>query len=637
MLERPIPAYELKSWQLLRLLGLMVILLCNLTAAAQAESIDFLPKKHLALVIGISSYTAWSALPKAAGDAREVAGLLEFGGFNTKLVVNPDSQTLQAAWKGFVQAAADQPDSACVVYYRGHAETLIGEHGRKSGWIVPTDAPLTRQSQEAFERLAIRVDDWMEDAAAMPARHLMFLFDTSFADDRIAVETPALRLLSPTSGLAVRQTIIAGNAFEPVPDQSRFKDYLFKALSGEADTIDDGYVTGSELAVYLTNHVTKATGGQQNPQYALSKDKAFARGDFAFKVIAAKRTDGRLYVDTQPAGARVRVLNIRPKFVQGMPLDPGSYQLEVSAAGHRACTKWVSLAAGEDKSIQIRLTKIEMKFSNTLGMTFRFIPAGTFQMGSPSSSTIAEPDEVSHPVTLTRPFYMQTGEVAVWQFRRFVEATGYQSETFRLGGCWISSDGHRWHKAADMDWKVAAGSWPQKGAAADDLPVSCVTWNDAEAFARWLSQLDGRTYQLPTEAQWEYACRANSSSAFAFGECLPSDLANYGGIGPMASYCQGVFKQRRNQLVPDSNFGNNAWGLYHMHGNVAEWCDDYYGPYLAGAIKDPTGPRSGTEKVIRGGHYLSLMTDCRSARRSSFPPPYASSAVGFRLTARAEE
>lgn len=175
----------------------------------------------------------------------------------------------------------------------------------------------------------------------------------------------------------------------------------------------------------------------------------------------------------------------------------------------------------------------------------------------------------------------------MWQFKRSFEATGYQSEPLRLGGCWISSDGRRWHRAADMDWKGVANSWPQKGAAADDGPVSCVTWHDAEAFARWLSHLDGRTYRLPSEAQWEYACRVNGSGAFAFGECLPGDLANYRGVGPMAPRCQGIFGQRRNQLVPDGSLGNNAWELYHMHDNVAKWCRDYYGPYRDGAIKVP--------------------------------------------------
>jgi formylglycine-generating enzyme required for sulfatase activity len=231
---------------------------------------------------------------------------------------------------------------------------------------------------------------------------------------------------------------------------------------------------------------------------------------------------------------------------------------------------------------------------------------------------------------------MQTNEVTVAQFRQFCRASGYRSQALASGGCWTSEDGRRWRRDAQTDWAALAKRWSREAPYVDDLPVSCVTWQDAMAFAAWLSETDRRTYRLPTEAQWEYACRAGTTTAFSFGDCLSHDSANCGELGLMASNCPGDAQPPRRHLVAAGTLAPNAWGLYHMHGNVSEWCRDYFGPYPRGLATDPAGPASGVERVIRGGHFLSLLADCRSAQRSSFPPGYASSAVGFRLIALSE-
>jgi formylglycine-generating enzyme required for sulfatase activity len=360
-----------------------------------------------------------------------------------------------------------------------------------------------------------------------------------------------------------------------------------------------------------------------------------AKGDFAFKVMTAKPRRGRLHVDTQPREAGIRILNIGPKFSQGISLEPGRYHLEVSADGYRMHKQWVTLAAGEEKTISVRLSQIKMQFDNSLGMRFRFIPAGSFEMGSRAAPPGAAQDETVHRVTLSQPFYMQTGEVTVDQYRRFEVASGYESKVQTSGGCWTSVDGRRWRKQAGIGWETIASNWPW-GVGAEAVPVSCIAWQDARAFARWLSKKDGRSYRLPTEAQWEYACRSGSTTAFAFGECLSSEQANFVGGDPSTTHCPSDDKPPRRHLVPTDSLASNAWGLFHMHGNVAEWCRDFYGPYPKTAVRDPLGSANGTERVIRGGHFLSRMSDCRSAKRSSFPPQYASSAVGFRLTAPAE-
>jgi formylglycine-generating enzyme required for sulfatase activity len=624
-------------------------LFCGLqaaTGAVQAAPPDFLPEKHMALVIGISAYAHWTTLPNAVVDARRMDALLRNGGFKTILVENPDSQKLKTVWEKFVQAANTKPESACLFYFAGHAATLIDDGSNKTGWIVPVDAPLAQTSRSAFTEKALRIQDLISDAAGLRVRHQLYVFDAAFMDDWLAGVEPALRLLSPTSGLPTRQILIAGDTPDAMPSPSRFTDLLINALRGEADTIKDGFVTTSELAVYLSNHLSRPKGGRIHLQFARSGDDALAKGDVTFTVVTAdlaavptpeetpavRPTTAHLLVDTQPKDAHVRILNIAPKFTQGMALKPGRYHLEVSAQGYRLHKEWVALSAGENKAVTVGLTRRADHFSNSLGMRFQFIPAGSFQMGLPSPLTPATQDEAVHRVILSQPFYMQIGEVTKDQFRRFVEASGYRSEVAASGGCWTSAQGHRWRKQADAAWDTIAAGDPTTGDR-EIMPVSCISWHDADAFTRWLSKKEGRRYRLPTEAQWEYACRSGSTTPFAFGTCLSFDQANFGGMGPFASQCPPLSAAPRHHLEPSPGLAENAWGLFHMHGNVAEWCRDFYGPYPQQTIRDPLGPAKGTEKVIRGGHYLSLMSECQSGKRSSFPPEYASSAVGFRLTA----
>jgi formylglycine-generating enzyme required for sulfatase activity len=165
----------------------------------------------------------------------------------------------------------------------------------------------------------------------------------------------------------------------------------------------------------------------------------------------------------------------------------------------------------------------------------------------------------------------------------------------------------------------------------DNLPVICVTWNDATAFARWLSRKERRTYRLPTEAEWEYAGRAGISTPFSTGRCLSTDEANYGKIGYAYQKCTTVFRKKRGRPIKVGLLPPNPWKLYNIHGNVSEWCQDWYGLYPSGNATNPKGPNSGSERVMRGGHWQADAAGCRSARRWRFPPNLASDAVGFRL------
>ena len=223
-----------------------------------------------------------------------------------------------------------------------------------------------------------------------------------------------------------------------------------------------------------------------------------------------------------------------------------------------------------------------------------YIPPGTFTMGSPTSEISRASDETQHQVTLTKGFYLGVTEVTQWQ------------------------------------WKAIMGSNPSYfGSCGDDCPVEAVSWNDCQEFIEKLNQQIGSNkYRLPTEAEWEYACRAGTETPFYFGMCLSTDQANYNGNYPYSGCAQGVY---RDTTISVKSFSPNAWGLYDMHGNVYEWCQDWYGSYPTGSVSDPDGPSSGSHHVIRGGSWSDDSSLCRSADRYDYWPGYTNRHLGFRL------
>lgn len=205
-------------------------------------------------------------------------------------------------------------------------------------------------------------------------------------------------------------------------------------------------------------------------------------------------------------------------------------------------------------------------------------------MGSPSSEPERDSDENQHRVTLTKGFYMGVTEVTQGQ------------------------------------WREIMGSNPSnfKG---DNLPVEQVSWNDCQEFIRKLNlQEGGNKYRLPTEAEWEYACRAGSTSRFCFGDSDGS-LEQYAWYNSNSS----------NKTHPVAQKKPNEWGLYDMHGNVWEWCQDWFGDYPSGHVADPDGPSSGSFRVRRGGSWFSYAGVCRSASRHDGTPGGRGGHLGFRL------
>jgi formylglycine-generating enzyme required for sulfatase activity len=270
--------------------------------------------------------------------------------------------------------------------------------------------------------------------------------------------------------------------------------------------------------------------------------------------------------------------------------------------------------------------------SKTSGMRLVLIPAGTFSMGSPESEKDRSPDEVRHEVTISKPFYLGVYTITRGQFRQFVNDTGYKTEAEADG-----KGGFGWN-AAMRDLKYDAKySWRDPGfEQTDEHPVVIVSWKDAVKYAEWLGSKDGQTYRLPTEAEWEYACRAGSTTKFYFGDD-DEELVHYGNLAD-ASFRQASGKTYGTKeddgfafTAPVGRFQPNGFGLYDMYGNACQWCADWYGEYPHGAVTDPVGPASGQSRVFRSGGWRSVAAYCRSALRHWIPPQTRFSYLGFRL------
>ncbi len=280
------------------------------------------------------------------------------------------------------------------------------------------------------------------------------------------------------------------------------------------------------------------------------------------------------------------------------------------------------------------------RVTNSIGMVLVSIPAGSFVMGSPASEPGRMANEgPAHRTVISRPVYMGAHEVTVGQFRTFVEDSGYVTEAERdtRGGFGIDFATGRVRQDSTCDWRNPKFPGHEQS---DDHPVVLVSWNDAEAFCRWLSEREGVTYRLPTEAEWEYACRGGTSTAYWSGDA-PATLAGVANVAdrslarvmPLEDAPAG-FDDGHAFTAPVGSFAPNALGLYDMHGNVWEWCADWYDPdfYDRSPIEDPAGPAAGDFRVIRGGGWLNGPARNRSAQRIYFAPSFRYCLLsGFRV------
>ncbi len=379
--------------------------------------------------------------------------------------------------------------------------------------------------------------------------------------------------------------------------------------------------------------------------YLTQREKARIRANRRTEVLLIMEAEpippGRLFIRPSPQNAKIRILNIAPHYNEGIELPPGRYHIEVSHKEFKTGRKWIDLRSGEDLVVEFELNKIFHKLAPpkeiikekvvikkvfvevpvevrvevpvpvpaekdkpigptlgttwqepTTGMEFVWIEGGCFTMGSPSSEQGRDSDEQQHEVCVDG-FYLGSKEVTQQQ--------------------WL---------------KVMAKN-PSKFKEDNELPVEQVSWKKIQKFLREISN-DDYTFQLPTEAEWEYAARAGTDTPFYYGESISSEEVNYDGNHPYGDAPAGDYPRR---TTPVGSYPPNAWGLYDMHGNVWEWVRDWYGEdyYASSPRTNPTGAAASWNRVIRGGGWYSYGKGCRSANRDWNGANDHAANLGFRV------
>jgi len=229
----------------------------------------------------------------------------------------------------------------------------------------------------------------------------------------------------------------------------------------------------------------------------------------------------------------------------------------------------------------MKLDEVEEKADLGAGIKLNMvlIPAREFQMGSPESEKYHQDNALQHEVTLTKPFYMGKYEVTQEQ------------------------------------WESVMGNNPSSRTKGAKLPVTNVSWEDCQEFIKKLNEKTSGGYRLPTEAEWEYACRAGTTTAYSYGDNLTKSDANIDG----------------DSIKAVGSYRPNAFGLYDMHGNVWEWCNDWYGSLQDGEVTDPKGAATGSSRVLRGGSFINDVSAARSSLRFVGTPTFRGTDLGFRL------
>ena len=294
------------------------------------------------------------------------------------------------------------------------------------------------------------------------------------------------------------------------------------------------------------------------------------------------------------------------------------------------------------------------QITNSIGMKMVLIPAGEFMMGSSESAEataaffkksygmdvlpadLFKDEHPQHRVRITKPFYLGTCHVTRGQLRQFVEDTGHKTDAEKGE----KPGGYGWNPDTKEFGFNVKYSWRNPGfEQTDEHPVVCVSWNDAVAFCQWLSRKENKTYRLPTEAEWEYACRAGTTTRYYSGDD-PETLAKVGNVTDVtakAKFPDWKYTIKASDgyvfTAPVGQFKPNAFGLYDMHGNAWQWCADWYGEdyYGKSTVDDATGPDTGHDRVLRGGSWYDWPCFSRSADRCRRTPDHRLCSTGFRV------
>ncbi|MFD2181414.1 SUMF1/EgtB/PvdO family nonheme iron enzyme [Rhodoplanes azumiensis] len=603
-----------------------LVLICLATSAAAA------PDRRVALVIGNDAYVHLGPerqLRNAVADARLMRDTLAGLGFEVIFVANADRRTLVDRLSDL--AARVGRDDTAFVYFAGHGVALSG-----ANYLLPSDIPVPRAAGRGEEgRLAehaIAEASVVERLVQAGARVSIVVLDACRdnplqGSDRRAVGG-ARGLLPGASAQGLFSIYAAGfgqSALDRLGPDDPHPNSVFTRVF--AETLKTPGLDLKAVATETRRRVvamTRAVGYDQFPAYydqIVGGDVFLAGGDAASAPVARP---------TQPQGeGRDRVAAVAPPVAPAAPHETEA----TPAVGFAAPPK---MLAGPLSDVQERALAPGDRFTDCPGCPEMIVvPPGRFGMGSPDT----EPQRTANEgpvqvVTIARPVAVGRSEVTVDQYAAFVTATGRPTAS----ACYTLEDGNVEERAGR--------SWRDPGfAQAGDHPVVCVGWHDAAAYAAWLSQQTGRAYRLPSEAEWEYAARgvtaAGPAPRYHFGDdaaamCGYANAADLTLRNALAGRGPTLFVPCRDDAVytaPAGRYAPNAFGLFDMHGNAAEWAADCWNDGHAARPGDGRARTDGdcSRRVVRGGSWVDDARRLRAAARIMNKPDDRSAIVGFRV------
>jgi formylglycine-generating enzyme required for sulfatase activity len=547
--------------------------------------------ERYAFLVGVRQYdqTQLNSLRFPEQDVTRLGEVLQAAGYpKSNLVLM--TQTTGAAETRFLPIARNirkqldlllgeiGAEDSLLVAFSGHGVQFAGED---DSFFCPADAELTDRTT------LIALGEVYQALSQCKAAVKVLLVDacrndpvSTLAKSRQVVKLETVEKLvrpDPPGGIAALFSCSRGQqSFEhPELKHGIFFNFVINGLSGQADYDEDQEVSLAELELYAVKEVQR----------------------FARNKLDVAQTPERQGV----ARGLLNLARINPAAPPPLPIAP--------------------VTPGQ-------------VIENSLGMKLVCIAAGDFRMGSTAADVshmqrldskftkqYAEVELPQHAVRITRPFLMGVYEVTKGQFARFVQEQGYRTDAEQPGP---DAGGFGYSPQGKPEGPKPQYSWRNTGFAYhDDHPVVNVSFNDAIAFCNWLSAKEKREYHLPTEAQWEYACRAGTQTLY-YHDDDPESLHLVANVAA---------KGKKTFTEPVGQYRLNAFGLHDMHGNVQEWCADVFSAsyYKQSPAVDPPGPGTGLQRVVRGGNFEIAPGYCRSANRIGRGPSGRHYALGFRV------